>query len=285
MDFNNISFGFVGLGLMGGSMAKALKKNGAKVIYALDKNENTIKKALEDKIIDFESKSEKEIIEKVDVLVLGLYPEGEIEFLKRNIENFTKKILITDMSGLKKNLMEKIKEILPKHVEFISLHPMTGKEVNGYDNSSAFLFEESNIIIIEENSLYTSESLLFIKEIFKSFGTKKIILTSDIKHDKMIAYTSHLPHLLAVALCKDNSFGESVNFVGRSFKDVSRVANINEDLWTDLFLENKENVLESMDVFIENFKNLKSLIEHEDKNALRNSLKLSRLRKEEVNGK
>lgn len=285
MDFNNISFGFVGLGLMGGSMAKALKKNGAKVIYALDKNENTIKKALEDKIIDFESKSEKEIIEKVDVLVLGLYPEGEIEFLKRNLENFTKKILITDMSGLKKNLMEKIKEILPENVEFISLHPMTGKEVNGYDNSSAFLFEESNIIIIEENSLYTSESLLFIKEIFKSFGTKKIILTSDIKHDKMIAYTSHLPHLLAVALCKDNSFGESVNFVGRSFKDVSRVANINEDLWTDLFLENKENVLESMDVFIENFKNLKSLIEHEDKNALRNSLKLSRLRKEEVNGK
>jgi len=269
----------VGIGLIGGSLAKAINNLGSHTVFGIDNNEKILNAAIKEKVIHKAFLDGKEILPICDIVILCIYPKDEIKFIKQNLTYFKQNAIITDVSGLKTRLVDEAREVLSSRddISFISAHPMTGKEINGLENSDGNLFVNCNYIIIQDDKNHSS--LHTIEDLIKSIGAKNIIYSSPKEHDTLIGYTSHLPHILAVSLCMDDYFNVCKKFIGRSFKDVSRVAEINEDLWSELFIENKENLLDSIERFKKNLNILEKVIKNEDEASLRELLKKSRIRK------
>lgn len=256
-------FFIVGLGLLGGAYAKALKKNGY-TVYAADINEDSIEYALENNIIDegavFDYSS---LVEKSDVIISGLYPTAMIEWLKENQKYFKKGCIITDVSGVKKGIADKVQEFLSKDFEFISSHPMAGKEVSGVRNSDENIFKIANFIITptEKNTL---EGIKFARELGEILGFRNITQLSLEEHDKMIGFVSQLTHVIAVSLMNTNDNTHLVEYTGDSFRDLTRIAKINEVLWSELFLLNKEILVKEIDDFAAELNNFREKLVNED---------------------
>lgn len=274
----------VGLGLMGGSYAKGLKRIGYH-ISAIDKNEESIKYAIENEIIDEgASTPDIELISKADTIIFALYPHVFIQWIKDFQQYFKSGIKITDVTGVKSCVVYEIQNILRDDVEFIPSHPMAGREVYGVQNSDDSIFHNANYIVTptEKN---TDEAVEWCKDIGRLLGFRKISILSPEEHDDMIGFVSQLTHVIAVALmdCNDNT--HIVDYTGDSFRDLTRIANINENMWSELFLMNKKPLLNQMDSFIEEMNTLRNMLANDDKNGLCEKMKLSTQRRKLFNKK
>ncbi len=264
----------IGLGLIGGSYAMGLKKEGC-FVGALDTDTSSIEYGLENGIIDEGSDvPEAEFIGKYDVVVFCLYPKAFEKWIEENGEKLKKGAVITDVTGVKSAIIPRINELLCGRCEFIGAHPMAGREVYGVENARADMFCGANYIVTptKEN---TKEAISLAKEIGQALGFKAISVLSPEKHDEVIGYLSQLTHCIAVALmlCKDATQME--RYTGDSFRDLTRIAKINDAMWSELFFANKDELLCQMELFGESFAKLKSAIENENSDDLRKMMRLS----------
>lgn len=252
----------VGLGLIGASYAAKLKEKHE--VYGYDNEDATLKKALNKKLI---LASELEHIKTSDMVILALYPEAITPFLKRHISLFNPFQIITDVAGTKVRLLDEIDTVLPKELTYISHHPMAGRELGGFDQHDKDLFKEASAIIINESA--SSEALNHLKLILHDLGFKRIVETTRHVHDARIAFTSQLPHALALALMHMAKSPDILSFSGNSFKDLTRIASINKALWSSLFLENKTALSHEIDSMIQNLETIKTFLNHTDQESLK----------------
>ena len=268
----------VGLGLMGGSYAHALKRKGY-YVGAVTKEQSSIDYALENNIINSGTiNPTKEYIQQFDVVIFALYPKLFVEWIENYQEYLKSNIVITDVTGIKSEIVYKIQTILRKDIEFIPAHPMAGKEVYGVENNNPDMFKGANYIITP-----TSENTLPAIELAKMIGQvlefRNIAVLTPEEHDEMIGFLSQLTHCIAVSLmtCKDST--HLVEYTGDSFRDLTRIAKINENMWTELFLMNKNQLLAQMDLFLTEFKKLRDALAKEDQESMKEMMRLSTKRR------
>jgi len=256
----------VGLGLIGGSIAKSLYGKIEYNVYAIDKDEVVLKKAYDMNLIKNEKNNKEYILKISDIVIICLYPEDTVNFIRNNINLFKKNSIITDSCGLKDKIMSKLKSIIRDDLTFIGGHPMTGKETIGFLNSDKNLFDNSNYVLVNYKNEVNSNKLNELVNLIREFGNVRIVITDSEKHDNFIAYTSHLPHVLACILVDSPyEYEEINNFIGSSFKDFIRIANINDKLWTDLMVLNKKNLIKSIEEFEKKLGAFKSKLEDKEK--------------------
>jgi len=268
----------VGLGLIGGSYAKALKRMGYHVA-AIDTNRESIDFAIEEGIIDVGTTSNDEaILNEADCIIIALYPSIITEWIKENQDKFKSGIRITDVTGIKGSVVYDIQKILRDDVEFIAAHPMAGREVYGVRNSDDRIFSGANFIVVptEKN---TDAAIEWCEHLGRILGFGRVAVLSPEEHDDMIAYVSQLTHCIAVALMTANDNEHLKDYTGDSFRDLTRIARINEDMWTELFFMNKEPLLSEMDRFISEIQTIRNLIDSENAEELKNKMRLSTKRR------
>lgn len=272
----------VGLGVVGGGYAMALKEAGYTEVYGIDNNIETLRKAKSLGIIKEGYTDEKEIIKIADLIVLAVYPNLVKKFIINNKEDFQDGAIITDVTGIKQLFIDEITSILPKNIDFVFAHPMAGREKKGIDYATNKVFKGANFLItVTDNN--KAENLELIESLAYKMGFKNVKKICPKYHDEMIAFTSQLPHALAVALINSDVEGRNTGeFIGDSYRDLTRIANINEALWSQLFLGNKENLLKAIYNFEEELDKIKNCLEHEDKEALQNLFIKSSLRREKL---
>lgn len=269
---------------MGGSYAKALKRLGYHV-SAIDNNEGSINYAIDNEIIDEGSvKCDKELISKADTIIFALYPRLIVEWIKDNQDYFKKGIILTDVTGIKNNIVYEIQAVLREDVEFIAAHPMAGRELSGVENSDDRMFRDANYIVVPTDK-NTEEAIEWCKNLGQILGVKKVSVLSPAEHDRMIAYVSQLTHCIAVALMTCNDDSRLSDYTGDSFRDLTRIARINEDMWTELFFMNKDALLEQMDDFINELSTIRDYIKNEDAANLKSKMRLSTKRREKFDKK
>ena len=277
-----MKFLIVGLGVIGGGYAMALKEAGYKEVYGVDKNIETLKKAKKLGIIKEGYLNEEEIISNMDVVVLAIYPDCIKEFMQRNKNSFKENAIITDVVGIKQVFINDIVEILPDNIDFIFAHPMAGREKKGIEYATNEVFKGANFLI---TTTYKNkeENLEFIEDLAHKMGFKNIKRICPKYHDEMIAFTSQLPHVLAVSLINSDIEGRDTGkFIGDSYKELTRIANMNESLWSQLFLGNKENLLNVIDNFENELKKVRKCIEEENKEELEKLFVKSTKRREKL---
>ncbi len=268
----------VGLGLLGGSYARALKKKGF-TVWAIEKKNESVEYALKEGIIDRGSTLvEESFLKEADLTVFALYPHIFLEWIREHGSKFPKGAVLTDVTGVKSAVVYQVQEILPAGVEYIAAHPMAGKEVGGVENSDGDIFRFANYIVVP-TAKNTHEGVEICKELGKELGFANISVLSPEKHDEMIAFLSQLTHCIAVSLmCAGDDTG-LVDYTGDSFRDLTRIAKIQENMWSELFLLNKKPLLEQMEKFEKTFALLKSAIAEEDTEKMKEMMRLSTARR------
>ena len=245
----------VGLGLLGGSYAEALKKKGYSV-SAITRSQESIDYALENGLIDEGTiEIDPEIIKKADLLVFALYPKVFVKWLEDNQSLLKSGAIITDVTGVKSCIVYDIQSKLRPDVEFIAAHPMAGREVYGVQNATSKIFKKANYIVVP-TSKNTAGAIELCRDLGKTLGFKDVSELSPEMHDEMIAYLSQLTHCIAVSLMCCNDFRGLENYTGDSFRDLTRIAKINENMWSELFYLNREPLLREMDKFRRSFDEL-----------------------------
>ena len=274
----DIKFLIVGLGLIGGSYAEALTDLGYEV-GAITRNQESIDYAVKKGVISHgTTEVTREYVEKFDVVVFALYPKVLLEWLENYQDYFKNGAVLTDVTGVKSPIVYKIQELLRPDVEFIGAHPMAGKEVYGVENADKTIFRNANYIVTPTDK-NTPEGINCCRELGKILGFKTVTELSPEKHDEMIGFLSQLTHCIAVSLmtCKESE--DLVDYTGDSFRDLTRIAKINENMWTELFLLNKDELLSQMDLFAKKFGELRDSIEKEDTEKMKEIMRLSTRRR------
>lgn len=270
----------VGLGLMGGSYAKALSKKGYKITAISDKKE-PIEYGLKNSIIEkgFDYPDEKAIAE-ADIIIFALYPKIFIKWIEEKHHLISGGTVITDISGVKESVIYKVQEILGDRVHFISSHPMAGRERSGVEYSDEGVFNGANYIVVptEKN---TDEEISLCSYLGKELGFERISVLTPKDHDNMIAFLSQLTHCIAVSLMTCNDNKKLKEYTGDSFRDLTRIAKINEEMWSELFVMNKKELIYHMDNFINEFSYMKDMIEKENTEELKRMMRLSTQRRTE----
>lgn len=264
----------VGLGLMGGSYARALSGLGYHVT-AIDTRRESIEYALANGLIREGSDSvSPELAERADAVIFGLYPKRLAEWLKNGQHLFRPGTMITDVTGVKSAVVYDIQGMLRDDLEFIAAHPMAGREVYGVENSDDGIFRGANYIVTptERN---TPEAVEWCADLGRILGFRKISVLSPEEHDRMIAFVSQLTHCIAVSLMTSSDDRHLVDYTGDSFRDLTRIARINDGMWSELFLMNREPLLEQMDLFLKEFTELREMIASEDREGMRKKMRLS----------
>lgn len=270
-----MKIGIIGLGLIGGSLAKSIKKNTEHTVFGRDINKDTLSKATLQGAIDGELKS----LEDIDMLIVALYPSATVDFIKENVKAIPKGCIVTDVVGVK-SLM--CKELFPLAKEngftYIGGHPMAGVEFSGFDYSKEAMFKNASMILTPDKN----EDIVVLEKmvnLFKSLGFSKIQISTPEEHDKMIALTSQLAHVLSSAYVKSPSALNHKGFSAGSFRDMTRVAKLNEKLWTELFFDNRDNLLTEIDGLIEHLTEYKTALMENDKEMMTELLKEGTSRK------
>lgn len=274
----DINILIIGLGVIGGSYASALSEQGYKV-NCITLNQADIDYALSRNMIAKGATPEnKEMISQADLIVLAIYPDDCVEWVRENRKYIRKDALVTDVSGVKSCIVEPIQALLSDGAEFISAHPMAGREQSGVEFSDASVFRGANFIITptEKNSQC---AIGFCRELAGVLGFSRVSVLSPEEHDRMIAFLSQLTHCIAVTLMTANQTPDMEKFTGDSFRDLTRIAKINDLMWSKLFIANKQALLSEMDSFIEEFSKFRNFLEQEDAEAMRDMMKLSTARR------
>ena len=255
--------GIIGLGLMGASFAKRLSPQKDKTIYGIDQNKQTIQTALELNIIKEGSTNPDKLIKKCNLIILALYPTMIKPWIVENQQYLESGTILMDISGVKTNIVEPVQAILREDLELISIHPMCGRESRGIDFAQADIFDNANYIIVPTNK-NTPKAIKAAKQLGKDLRVKNISILSCEEHDRMIGFLSQLTHVIAVSLMNTHDNSHLVEYTGDSFRDLTRIATINEDLWSELFLLNKDILLDEIDQFLDATKHFRDSLEKED---------------------
>lgn len=266
----------VGLGLIGGSYAKGLTKKGYQV-YGVDKNEETIKYAIENGLIVDGGSNANDFIPKADLVVIGLYPNDVIPFIKSNINLFHEGQVVTDVCGIKSNICKEATLLLPK--SFVGSHPMAGREKVGVTYSDENIFKGTNFLLCPIKDT-NEKAINVVSQMAIDLGFKFVHKITPEFHDEMIAYTSQLTHAIAVSLVNSSTNPDVQKFIGDSYRDLTRIAMINENLWGQLFVENKEALVNQIDGFISELENVKSAINSENLDLLKEKFMSSKKKRE-----
>ena len=264
----------IGLGLIGGSYAKALKKKGF-TVSAIDTREEAIDYALNEGIIDYGyTAPDQAAFDAADLLIFALYPRVFVDFVREHQDKFKKNAILTDVTGVKGCIVYEIQAMLRPDLEFIAAHPMAGREVYGVENSDDTIFHNANYIVVptEKNR---PETVDLCKILGAVLGFSRISTLSPEEHDEMIAFVSQLTHVIAISLmtCNDNT--HLVDYTGDSFRDLTRIARINDKMWSELFNLNKDALLQQMDIFTEEFNALRDILKSGDIDAMRDKMRTS----------
>ena len=265
----DLTFAIVGLGLIGGSYAKALRNLRVRKILGMDISHGIARACLNANMIDEVVEKDGSNLKEADVIICSVYPEAVVGFVRQNVQNFAEGMLMTDATGVKGTMPGEIQELLPEGCEFISGHPMAGRQGSGLGMSDAAIFNNSNYIIVptEKN---TPEAVRWLEDFAKVLGCARSVKVSAEDHDKIIAYTSDLPHITAVALVNSASYNENTQyFIAGGFRDATRVADINPDLWSDLFLSNRDNVIAEIENYQSQLERWKKAIVENDREMLK----------------
>ena len=268
----------VGLGLMGGSYARALKRLGYH-ITAIDLNQAAIDFALENGLIDRGYACvDEDCVRSADAIIFGLYPGAFKEWIASYQHLIRDGAMLTDVTGVKACIIYDIQDMLKDGVEFIAAHPMAGREVSGVENSDDRIFRDANYIVTP-TAKNTQKAVDWCKSLGKILGFRRISVLSPEEHDRMIGFLSQLTHCIAVALMTCNDNRNLADYTGDSFRDLTRIARINENMWSELFLLNKDVLLEQMDLFETEFHALRELLANEDREGLKEKMRLSTRRR------
>jgi prephenate dehydrogenase len=264
----------VGLGLLGGSYARALKRYGFH-ISAITKEQSSIDYALREGIIDEGSTElDETIIGKADLVIFALYPHVFVEWIRQNQGLLKSGALITDVTGVKRSIVYEIQDMLRPDVEFVGAHPMAGREVSGVENSTEKMFIGANYIVTptEKN---TPEAIQTCMELGRLLGFFNVTTLTPEEHDEMIGFLSQLTHCIAITLMTCNDKENMEKFTGDSFRDLTRIARINDLMWSELFVANRDILLEQMNLFMEKFTELKLMLETDDIDGMRSMMRHS----------
>lgn len=274
----NRNFLIVGLGLMGGSYAKALHRNGFRVT-AITKEQADIDYAVEKGYIDAGStEADPGLIGEADITVFALYPHTFIEWVRDRQQYFKPGSIITDVTGVKGAVVYEIQDMLRDDVEFIAAHPMAGRECSGVQNSDDSMFRDANYIVVPTKK-NTPEAIELCESLGSILGFWRIGVLSPEEHDEMIGFLSQLTHCIAISLMNCNRNDELSKYTGDSFRDLTRIAKINDELWSELFLLNKEALLREMRAFESELDSLREAIENDDREKIREKMRLSTQRR------
>lgn len=268
----------VGLGLIGGSYAEALSKKGHEV-GAIDQKQEAIDFALrKGYIASGKTSVDKDYVGKFDIVVFALYPHAFVEWIEKYQNCLKSGAIVTDVTGVKGGVVCDVQNALRKDVEFIAAHPMAGRECSGVENAKAEIFEGANYIVVptEKN---TQEAIELCKDLGRELGFKHISELSVKQHDETVGFLSHLTHCIAVSLMVCKESGHLADYTGDSFRDLTRIAKINDEMWSELFLLNKDEIVEQMNLFEQHFGKLKECIQNDDREGIREMMRLSTKRR------
>lgn len=268
----------VGLGVIGGGYAAALTKAGYQ-ISCITKEQKDIDYAFEHGIIKGgTTKVDPDVIGAADIVVFALYPTVFISWIEENQHLLKSGAVITDVTGVKSSVVDKVQSILRCDVEFIAAHPMAGRESSGVEYSDPSVFKGANYIVTptEKN---TPEAIELCKELGRILGFACISELSPQKHDEMIAFLSQLTHCIAVTLMTCNNTPDLEKYTGDSFRDLTRIAKINDKMWSELFLMNKDTLIAEMDSFIAEFTEFRNMLSRDDKEGMREKMRASTKRR------
>ena len=254
-----MKIGIVGLGLIGASLAKAVKENTEHTVYGFDIDEETMHRALEEHCID----GALEDYSQLDLLIVALFPNAAIDLIRQKVEQLKKGCIVMDICGVKKAVASQVAQLCKSHgVEFIGGHPMAGKERWGYQNATGTLFRGANMIL---TPIFTdSWALDIVQKLCQEIGFGRIVFTDPESHDKMIGYTSQLAHILSSAYIKNPLCMNYKGYTGGSFQDLTRVARLNPVMWSELFLLNRQNLLDDLDILISSLQEYRHAIAEND---------------------
>ena len=268
MDIKDKNILIVGLGVVGGSYAMALTAAGYKNVYAVNRSEASLKKAVQAGIVKGGSVNIEDFAAKADIAVIAVYPTGAEECARKLGALMKKGSLVTDVLGIKRYYSEKISAVLPDYIDYVPAHPMAGREKRGLDYASADVLKGANFIITPITRS-TPGGIEAVKTLACDMGFGKIRTLTTEEHDRVIAYTSQLPHALAVSLINsDEEDSGTGDFIGDSFRDLTRIAEINADLWQELFIGNGENLIAAIDMFTEQLSAIRKAVEEKDRESL-----------------
>ena len=274
----NKKIAIIGLGLLGGSYARALKRFGFH-ISAITLEQSSIDYALREGIIDEGAvEPDPRILGEADLLIFALYPHVFVEWIDQHQHLLKSGALITDVTGVKRSIVYRIQDMLRPDVEFVAAHPMAGREVSGVENSTDKMFFGANYIVTptERN---TPEAIRTCMELGRLLGFSNVTTLSPEEHDEMIGFLSQLTHCIAITLMTCNDKENMEKFTGDSFRDLTRIARINDAMWSELFVANKDVLLDQMELFMAQFSRLKSMLEAEDVEGMRAMMRHSTTRR------
>lgn len=276
----NTRFLIVGLGLLGGSYARGLTEKGY-YVEAITKNEEDCVYALEHEIVKkCTSEVDEAVIKNADVIIFALYPDVFINWVEQYGSLIRPGTVITDVTGVKGCIVDKIQNMLPPMVEFISAHPMAGREVYGIKNSDERIFYGANYLVVP-TSRNTDEGIEACKRIGEILGFGRISEISPENHDEMIGFVSQLTHCIAVSLMNCYEQERLERYTGDSFRDLTRIAKINENMWSELFLMNKDALLSQMDLFKKHFDDLYNYLKDNDREGMKEMMRISTERRKQ----
>ncbi|MBR4960139.1 MAG: prephenate dehydrogenase [Clostridia bacterium] len=268
----------VGLGLLGGSYARVLKRFGFH-ISAITLSQSDIDYAIRENLIDDGStEPDEKLIGEADLVIFALYPHIFVEWIETNQKLLKSGALITDVTGVKRSIVYQIQEMLRPDVEFIAAHPMAGREVSGVENSTDKMFIGANYIVTPTDQ-NTPDAIQTCMELGRLLGFSNVTTLSPEEHDEMIGFLSQLTHCIAITLMTCNDKENMEKFTGDSFRDLTRIARINDLMWSELFVANKDVLLEQMNLFISKFNELKTMLETEDIDGMRELMRHSTARR------
>ena len=261
-----MNIGIVGLGLMGGSIAKSLL--GRYLIHAYDKDASAIEYALKHQIIDYGYSDAEKFFASTDVIYLCLYPRSLVEFMKDYAKYIKKESVLIEISGVKTELVKSIQPYLDDRFDFIFTHPVAGREKVGVASSKVSIFVNANYVICPLD-INETKNLDLAEKLARLMGFSTISYLSPEKHDEIIAYTSQLTHVLSLALVQsDTQSYDTGKFIGDSYRDLTRIAMINAPLWAELFLENRDNLLKKIESFKSALADYETCLKNQDEKAL-----------------
>lgn len=272
--------GVIGLGLVGGSMAKALNQNTDHTVYGFDINQTVCQKAklvnaIEDILTD-------DILTECDIVVLAIYPQATIDYVKSHAHLFKKGAIVLDTCGVKELVCSELEPVARAHgFVFMGGHPMAGLEHSGFEYSKKALFDNASMVLTPARDTRI-EDIETIRKLCRSIGFTHIQTSTPKEHDRMIAFTSQLAHVVSGAYIRSETARNHQGYSAGSYKDMTRVAKLNEDMWTELFLENPDYLADEIDRLIDRLKDYSEAIKAGDEETLKGLLRDGRLRKEAI---
>ena len=254
------------MGLIGGSLGRGIIKRTGHTVYGFDIDEKSLQKAL--MLNACHNVLEEENLPQLDILIIALYPRTVESYIDKYQDKLKPGCVVMDCGGIKRQVVTMMKEKVDKygHLRFIGVHPMAGREYCGIEHSSVNLFEKASVLLCPVNP--EIELLTMIKHFFQEIGFAEVLITSPEKHDRVIAYTSQLAHVISNAYVKSPVALDHHGFSAGSFRDLTRVARLNPLMWSELMMDNRDNLIKEIELLVSNISKYKDALENRDEAEL-----------------